>query len=37
MQQVGDFTGRVVKFILLISDVFDAGAGDTFDLAHIFA
>ena len=37
VQQVGDFTCRVVKLVLLIADVFDAGAGNIFDLAHVFA
>ena len=36
MQQVGDLTCRVVELILLIADVFDAGAGDVFDTGQIF-
>ena len=35
MQKIGDFTGVPVELVLLIADVFDAGARDRINLAHI--
>jgi hypothetical protein len=33
MQQVGHFAGRMVKFVLLVSNIFDAITGNRFNLA----
>ena len=35
MQQVCNLTGSVVELVLLIPDVFDAGARDILDAAHV--
>src|SRR6056300_955096 len=36
VQQIGDFHGFVVEFILFIANIADAGARDFVDPAHVF-
>ena len=36
VQQVGNLTGRMVEFVLLVPDILDTGPRNVLDAAHVF-